>query len=144
MKFEKSAGIIVFRKEKNTPLFLLLQNSSGFFWDFPKGNIGESESEEKAAMRELEEEAGLTKIKLVPGFKERVQYWYTLGGEKIFKTLVMFLGETSEEKVRLSWEHRKYEWLPYEIAKTRLKTQKLELLEKANKFLSGSLKSWIK
>ncbi len=144
MKFEKSAGVIVFRKEKNAPLFLLLQNSTKLFWDFPKGNIGEGESEEKAAMRELEEEAGLTKVKLIPSFKKRVQYYYTLNEERIFKTLVMFLGATDEEKVSLSWEHSKYEWLPFEIAKTRLKKNKLELLEKAHKFLGSRLNKWVR
>lgn len=144
MRFEKSAGFVVFRKTDSGPEYLLLQNSSKPFWDFPKGLLDAGESEEEAARREAFEEAGLKDVKMVHGFKEKATYFYRLGGETIHKDLVMFLGAVSEGDVKLSWEHSAFEWLPFDEAKKRLTKQKLELLERAERFLRGQLKNWEK
>lgn len=144
MKFEKSVGVIVFRKGKAGPEFLLLQNSSKGFWDFPKGLAEPDESEGSTAKRELKEEAGLEKVRFIDGFREKVTYFYRFEGELVRKDLTMFLGEAADEKVRLSWEHSSHEWLTFDQARVRLKTQKLQLLEKANKFLSSRLRNWMK
>jgi 8-oxo-dGTP pyrophosphatase MutT (NUDIX family) len=139
MKKEISAGFVVFRKENEKILFLLLQNSSKKFWDFPKGNIDEKESEAEAAKRELKEEAGIEEITIVKGFKKEMKYFYRWKGELIDKKVVMFLGEVESPKIKLSWEHSAYDWLPFDEAKKLLKNQKLEMLEKANDFLSSRL-----
>lgn len=145
MRHEKSAGFIVFRKTKAGPEYLLLQNSSRFFWDFPKGNIAEGESEENAAMRELEEEAGIKKIKTVPGFRDRSEYFYTFEGEKIHKIVFMLLAEIGKgEEVKLSWEHSDYRWVDSHTAKKMLKDKKKLAIENAEKFLSSRLSNWTK
>lgn len=144
MRFEKSTGVVVFRKVKSGTEFLLLQNSSKFFWDFPKGNVDAGESEEETALRELAEEAGLKKVKLVPGFKEKMEYFYTFEGEKIHKVVVMFLGESIGEEVKVSWEHSDHKWVTLEIGKAMLKDKKKEMLEKAHEFLSSRLTKWAK
>ena len=53
MRFDKSAGVVVYRRTGPETEYLILQNSSKFFWDFPKGNIDAGETEEQAALREL-------------------------------------------------------------------------------------------
>lgn len=136
MRNEKSAGFIVFRRDSGGLMYLLLQNSSKFFWDFPKGHISPGEGEEAAARRELKEEAGITEIVPVSGFREQVSYSYTFRDELIHKDLIMFAGEVPDEKVVLSWEHSDFAWLKFEDARERLKDKKLIVLERAHGFLS--------
>lgn len=143
MRTEKSAGVIVFRRGKSGPEYLLLQNSSKFYWDFAKGNIEQGESDEVAALRELEEESGLKRIEIIPGFKETINYFYRFKGEPTDKTVVLFLGEEkNQEDVKLSWEHSKFEWVPFGDAKSMLKTHKKDVIEKAHNFLSSRLGNW--
>lgn len=144
MKKEKSCGFVVFRRTESGPEYLLLQNSSKFYWDFPKGLVGDGESELEAAKRELEEEAGLKDIKIISGFKETVKYVYKFKDTTIDKTLIMFLAEALDDKVTVSWEHSRHEWVPFEVAKTRLKDKKLLVIERAHKFLSTRLGNWTK
>jgi 8-oxo-dGTP pyrophosphatase MutT (NUDIX family) len=144
MKKELSAGFVVFRREGPRILYLILQNSSRKFWDFPKGNIDTGESEEDAATRELKEEAGIEKIKIVKGFRGEMKYFYRFKDELIDKKVVIFLGEVEDSDIKLSWEHSAYEWLPFEDAKKLLKDKKIEILERANEFLSSRLSKWFK
>ena len=53
------AGCVVFRKDGEEILFLVISSSSGKHWVLPKGHIEENESPEAAALRELKEEAGI-------------------------------------------------------------------------------------
>lgn len=138
MRKETSAGFVVFRREGDRTLYLLLQNSSKKFWDFPKGNVDEGETVEAAAKRELSEEAGITEIKILEGFREDMNYKYTFRGDLIDKTVTMFLGEVTSPEVKLSWEHSAFEWVPIDDAKNILKDKKREVIEKANDFLSSS------
>ncbi len=53
------AGNLVFRLADGAPLFLLVSSSDGAHWVLPKGHIKPGESPEEAALRELQEEAGV-------------------------------------------------------------------------------------
>jgi DNA ligase D-like protein (predicted 3'-phosphoesterase) len=97
---EKSAGIVVFRKNRERK-YLLLHYESGH-WDFPKGHIEKGESEKEAAKRELKEETGVKDIKFIEGFKENIRYFYRRDGQLMHKEVVFFLGETKSTKIRLS------------------------------------------
>jgi bis(5'-nucleosidyl)-tetraphosphatase len=133
VKFHRSAGIIVFKRNKEIR-YLLLHYESGH-WDFPKGTIEEGENEKETALRELKEEAGIN-AKIIKDFKEKIQYFYREEGELVKKEVVFFLGETKEENVKLSYEHIGFDWLNFEKAIERLtfKNSK-EILKKANEFL---------
>ena len=70
---EISAGIILFRKEDVKTLFLLLHYPSGH-WDFVKGKMEKDETEKETAIRETEEETGITDITFVKNFEEWISY----------------------------------------------------------------------
>src|SRR3989344_9005472 len=134
MKKERSVGAILFRKDEEAK-YLLLHYEAGH-WDFPKGHIEEKEAELDTIRREVREETGIDDIELVPNFKEKIQYYYKLNEELMHKGVVFYLAKTEEEKVKISFEHIGYIWLPYDKAMEKLTFKNAkEILEKADKFL---------
>lgn len=60
---EVSAGGIVYKMIEGNHYFLLVQHRKALHWGFPKGHIGDTvpgETAEKAALREVQEEGGVT------------------------------------------------------------------------------------
>ena len=133
MRSEKSCGAIVFKFEKGKPIYLLLFGPT--YWGFVKGLVEKGESEEETALREAEEETGM-KIKLLPGFKERINYTYKFDGELIKKEVVFFAAEAPKQDVKLSSEHEDFKWLEFDEAfkLTKYKNQK-EILQRAHRFI---------
>jgi len=95
MKYEISAGGIVYRKKGNTRLWLLIQQANTGHWGFPKGLVGDNNPEEtleEAALREVREEGGVhAQIKHTIATPSR--YFYTWRGEKVKKTVWYFVME---------------------------------------------------
>jgi len=158
MPIEKSAGAVIFRKEpfdtglrlssaecpqgKEGKIYYLLLNypsgakSAKDYWDFPKGHLEKGEKEMDTAKREVEEETGLKDIKFVEGFKGWIKYFFKFEGKNIFKIVTFFLAETETQEVKISFEHKGFEWLEYEKATDRLSFKNAkEILKKANDFL---------
>ena len=136
MPLERSAGAVIFRQEEGKIYYLLLHYQSGH-WDFPKGIIEKGEKIEETAKREVKEETGIENIEFVEGFKEWIKYFFRVKGRTIFKIVTFLLAETKQKKVKISWEHIGFKWLPYEEALEKLTFKNAkEILEKANDFLS--------
>ncbi len=141
MPIEKSAGAIIFRKEGERPLFLLLHYPSGSraqkdYWDLPKGHIEKGEKMEDTVKREVREETGLKNIAFVSDFKETIKYFFKFEGKNILKFVTFLLAETKEKEVKISWEHIGFEWLPYADALKQLTYKNAkEILKKANNYL---------
>lgn len=142
---EKSAGAIIFRMVSSVPHYLLLHYHSGH-WEFAKGHIEEGESNEETVKREVEEETGIKDLKIIPGFKEYIKYFfrksYGLKDEAkkkapwVFKLVVFYLVKTQTEDVKISKEHKGFLWLPYEQALKRLTYKNAKnILTKAHNFL---------
>jgi len=151
MNVEKAAGIIFFRRAKNKILYLVIRSSrigpykytengkeksKSEFWDFPKGLLEKGEKGEDAALREAKEETEIENFKMLGGFKETVKYFTKRDGKTTLKFIAMFLAETKTTKIKLSWEHDKYEWLEFKngynkISRLEMKTA----LKKADEFL---------
>ena len=145
MPIEKSAGAVIFRKENGKTYYLLLHYPSSAkskkeYWDLPKGHIEKGEKLEETVKREVEEETGLKNIKFINGFKETIKYFFRFEGKNILKFVTYFLLETEEKKVKISFEHIGYKWLPYDEAIKQLTFNNAkQILKKADKFLKKSL-----
>jgi len=96
MKFQFSAGGIVFKREKDKIFILISQHSGHHGWVFPKGLIGdkiEGEKKEETAIREVKEETGIN-AKIINSIKiNPVTYWFRFEGEMIKKTVYYFIME---------------------------------------------------
>ena len=142
MAKEFSAGAVIFRKEpKGETQYLLLHYPSDSktkkeYWDFAKGHREAGETEVGRALREVFEETGLRNVRIVPGFREVIAYYFKAEGRTIFKTVVFYLGETKEKTIRISSEHQGFLWLPFEKAMKYLKfANAKKILTKAHAFL---------
>lgn len=143
MPVEKSAGAIIFKKEKGKTLFLLLQYPSVAhrakrnYWDLAKGHIEKGESEAETVKREIEEETSLKDIKFIKDFRETIKYFFQFKDRNILKFVTFYLVEARQGNVKISEEHVDFSWLPYEEALKKLTFKNAKnILEKANDFLS--------
>jgi bis(5'-nucleosidyl)-tetraphosphatase len=111
----KSCGVILFRREPELS-FLLMRHPDR--WDLPKGHVDEGETEIECALREMEEETGLPRqaVRIEESFRfEEIYYpvYKRFPGEKIEKTLVIFLGWLDDELPLTLTEHAGHEWIPW-------------------------------
>ncbi|MEM4263881.1 MAG: NUDIX domain-containing protein [Candidatus Woesearchaeota archaeon] len=113
---EKSAGFIIYKKEKGIIKFLLLKRADKKdYWEFPKGHIEHFEDDLVSAKRELFEETGIRNLKIIEGFKEQASYISSKTGNT--RVFTFFLA-TSDDKIKISPEHTQYKFLsPYEAKK---------------------------
>src|SRR5688572_17302149 len=92
----KSAGGIILNKNGE----VVIVNQAGSSWSFPKGHVEEGETILQAALREIYEECGLSKLELVKelgSYKRNKATKYK--GRKEMKTIHMFLFKTDDEKL---------------------------------------------
>ena len=106
-------------------------------WDFPKGAVEKGETEEQAAKREIFEETGIRVEGFLPNFRKEIEYYYRRQNNLSHKRVIFFLAQTSESKVRISFEHSGYDWLTYDQLQRRLTFENAKnVLREANAFLS--------
>ncbi len=136
MPTERSAGVIVFRNGATGGReYLLLRSASGGHWSFPKGRVEPNEDDLTTALRELQEEAGVS-VEIVADFRAKLSYSFARGSESFSKEVVYFLGRATSFDVKLSGEHLDYMWASYARARQRLSFENTqEVLEKADEFL---------
>lgn len=134
MPREKSCGAVVFKKNCEVK-YLLLHYREGH-WGFVKGQIEANESERETAMRELEEETGITDAEFIGDFREQIHYYFRRRGRTIYKEVAYFLVEAKEGNVKLSYEHNEYEWLNYQEASAKLTfNNSRNVLKKAREYI---------
>ena len=109
-----SAGVVVVRREGGEWRLLLLRAYKN--WDFPKGLVESGEDPLEAAVREAQEEAGLTDLKFTRGREYQETEPYNQGR----KVARYYLAETSKTLIVLSVnpelgkpEHHEYRWLTF-------------------------------
>jgi len=113
MKQVFSAGGIVTKKENGKLLLCLIKHEDGFLV-FSKGHMDAGETKEKAALREVEEETGLTNLTITKRLGNVIRPSTENSGEKVKKTISLFLMQPS------TYEHKgadeEYGWFTYQQA----------------------------
>ncbi|MBU0628433.1 MAG: NUDIX domain-containing protein [Nanoarchaeota archaeon] len=134
---ERSAGAIIFSINGHRS-YLLLHYPEGH-WDFPKGHIEQDEEEKQAALREIKEETGISNIKFIEDFKEKIHYFYTGEKKLISKEVIFYLAEADSQEITISFEHIGFIWLPYKESLERLTYKNAKgLLERAEILLNSN------
>lgn len=135
---EISAGIIIYRKTGEGVKFLLLYHG-GKYWNFPKGKIEAEEKSFQAAIREIREETGLCRndLKFSDYFKVYEHFTFWKNKQKIFKTVIFYLAQTANPRIKISYGHNGYAWFTYKEAMKILSGYKdsQRVLTQANEFL---------
>ena len=131
-----SAGAVVVRPTTDGWRYLLLRVYRT--WDFPKGGVEAGESALDAAVREVEEEAGLTDLKFPWGAAYCDTQPYSGG-----KVARYFLAMSPEQQVHLPVslelgrpEHHEFRWLDHAGAKRVLPPRLQPILAWAQAVLS--------
>ncbi len=103
-----AAGGLV-RNEKGEGLFIFRRG----YWDLPKGKIDKGETIAGAAVREVEEETGISDVTLG---KELITTWHTYrqNGKRILKPTYWFEMHSSSPTLKLQHEEdiEKAAWMP--------------------------------
>jgi 8-oxo-dGTP pyrophosphatase MutT (NUDIX family) len=135
MKEEVSAGVILFNELDGK--FLLL-NYPSKHWDFVKGKMEKGETSHETAIRETNEETGISDIKFLNGFEEEIEYYFYADNQEIHKKVIFFLGKTKTSDIILSHEHLDYIWLEFDNALERTTYENAKnLLRKSKVFLES-------
>lgn len=95
---EISAGGVVMREENGEPVFLLIRDSYGH-WGFPKGHLERGEPSERAAVREVGEETGLTDVRVLASIAT-IEWRFRFRGRVVQKRCEFFLMESATAVTR--------------------------------------------
>lgn len=102
-------GALIARTDRNGKLL----------WSLPKGHIEAGETAEQAAVREVEEETGISGVILAE--LGTIDFWFVADGRRIHKTVQHFLmratgGELSDADIEVA----EVAWVPLSDMATRL------------------------
>lgn len=110
---EHRFGVIPLLRRGGVVHILLIQHRSGM-WGFPKGGANPDEDGLQCALRELYEETGICKLRLIDNLVLTERY-YKNGVEKVVH---YFVGWVDDETIKPDPEEiMNYRWLNYRIAK---------------------------
>jgi len=130
-----SAGAILFRDTREEREYLLLKSRPGD-WEFPKGGVEGDEELQQTAIREVEEEAGISDFRLLDGFREDYDYVFQANGNTIHKTVHLFVAQSFETSAELSPEHSDHQWRDYDQAiNTITQDGPRDVLREAHEFI---------
>jgi 8-oxo-dGTP pyrophosphatase MutT (NUDIX family) len=139
VKRARSAGGVVFRRDGEAPAILLLKHESGK-WMLPKGTIEEGETPDAVALREVREETGISRVRVVTDLgEERYHFFWRSEDTYYDKTvryyLLEFLG--GEEAAPQSEEgFVACEWVRLDEALERIKYKETrEVVRRAKEHL---------
>lgn len=135
MRFEYSAGAVIYSYRGGKRMFLFLKRE-GNWYETPKGHIEKGETEAEAAAREITEESGLNVV-LDTGFKHSSSWWFKDGKAKVKKTTIYFIARVQPDaKAKVSKEHIGYKWMAFsEYTRTARFENLRVLLKAANEYI---------
>ncbi len=116
MKQPVSCGFLIVRGQP-IDSFLLMQHARR--WDLPKGHVDDGESEMQCALRELQEETGISPedVDVDPSFRFESSYMVSqkrYGGKGLVeKRLLVFLGRLIHPVDIVVTEHHGFRWFDW-------------------------------
>ena len=123
MRKTRSCGFLLVRGDP-VEAFLLMKHKNR--WDLPKGHVDPCETDMQCALRETEEETGITAadLEILPDFQFTTQYsvvYKKFGPDPAEKTLIIFLARLRRDVSIKLTEHPGYQWFnwnpPHKIQK---------------------------
>ncbi|MEW6243754.1 MAG: NUDIX hydrolase [Bacillota bacterium] len=135
MKQQLSAGGVVFTGSGDSVRLLMIEDRWGR-WSFPKGHVEQGETLIQAALREVEEETGITGVVLAE--LGDVQYYFWDGPDLIKKRAVYFLIKAESENIIPQTEEiHDAAWVPLdEVSKKKGYDDNRVIIERARAALS--------
>jgi diadenosine hexaphosphate hydrolase (ATP-forming) len=114
-KKTRSAGGIVIG-DRGT--IAMVRNGGGKGWTFPKGHIDEGETDEQAALREIEEECGITNLEYIDDLGSFERYRIGANGTdddtSEFKEIHLYLFAAPQySELKPTMEIGEAKWVPY-------------------------------
>jgi len=117
----KIVEIFIYRKIDNEYKFLLLKRDKSEvhpgIWSIAGGEIEKDEKAYEAAIREMNEETGLTAKHIY--VIDIVNTFYEMNDDELH-VVPLFLAEAEEGEAELSDEHSEYGWMNYEDAHNKI------------------------
>jgi 8-oxo-dGTP pyrophosphatase MutT (NUDIX family) len=106
-----AGGLVVDADRQQAALIGRLDRHGTLLWSLPKGHIEDGETIEQTALREVEEETGISARVLSP--LGTIDYWFVAERRRVHKTVHHFLleavsGELSDEDVEVT----EVAWVP--------------------------------
>lgn len=98
---QKLGGAVVYAKGKKGEMYVALVHDVFGHWTLSKGGIEEGEDEKKATLREVGEELGLKKLKVIDKLGENEYLASHPEKGKLKKHVVYFLVESKFEEIKL-------------------------------------------
>lgn len=139
VKRAQSAGGVVFRLDDGAAAILLLKHESGK-WMLPKGTIEHGETPEEVALREVREETGISRVRVVADLGEERYYFFWRSEDAFYdKTVRYFLleflgGEDAAPQAEEGFVAT--EWVPLGMAMERIKYKETrDVVRRAKEYL---------
>ncbi len=120
------------------------ENTSDPHWQLPQGGIEQSENAEKAVLREMKEEVGLTDLEVIARAPEKYSYLWPNVLRPVFNKLpfkgqeqtVYYLKLNNDQQVKLdNHEFDEYRWVDITELRNAVHPIRLKMLEIALKYL---------
>ncbi|MBA2308588.1 MAG: NUDIX hydrolase [Pseudonocardiales bacterium] len=114
-----AGGLVVDHATSRAAVIGRLDRRGRLLWSLPKGHIEDGETAEQAAVREIEEETGITGRVIAP--LGTIDFWFVAEDRRVHKTVHHFLlqatgGELSDADIEVA----EVAWVPLGELETRL------------------------